>query len=225
MTGNVMRVTSGNAPPGLNPPRQARSREALRKILAAAEDVLADTGIDDFTMAVVAERAGMSVGAIYRRFEGKEQLLNAVKDRMLSRLEDDLAGALDAATGGLRDVVQAFTRTLADDGAHTPVVTQLVWQSEGVHGHGRFRQALENAQRRFLDAATAHLAEVRRANPEEALVIVFRTIIAARAHRKLTWDVWPDGIGWDRWSEEVADMALLYLTTPGDPADRVRRPR
>jgi hypothetical protein len=29
---------------------------------------------DNFTMAVVAERAGVSVGTMYRRFTGKEQL-------------------------------------------------------------------------------------------------------------------------------------------------------
>jgi AcrR family transcriptional regulator len=36
-------------------------------MLAAAEDVLTADGFDEFTMTAVAERAGVSVGAIYRR--------------------------------------------------------------------------------------------------------------------------------------------------------------
>jgi AcrR family transcriptional regulator len=59
-------------------PLQAGSRKALRKMLAVAEDVLTADGFDEFTMTAVAERAGVSVGAIYRRVGGKEQLLAAV---------------------------------------------------------------------------------------------------------------------------------------------------
>jgi AcrR family transcriptional regulator len=66
-------------------------------MLAAAEDVLTADGFDEFTMTAVAERAGVSVGAIYRRVGGKEQLLAAVKDRLLSQLEEDLAERLHSA--------------------------------------------------------------------------------------------------------------------------------
>jgi len=43
---------------GPREPRQARSREAQRRILEAAEEALAADGFDDFTMAAVAERSG-----------------------------------------------------------------------------------------------------------------------------------------------------------------------
>jgi AcrR family transcriptional regulator len=66
-------------------------------MLAVAEDVLTADGFDEFTMTAVAERAGVSVGAIYRRVGGKEQLLAAVKDRLLSQLEEDLAERLHSA--------------------------------------------------------------------------------------------------------------------------------
>ena len=99
--------SSGNAastPPGVRPPVQARSRKALQKVLAAAEEVLAADGFDEFTMTAVAERAGVSVGAIYRRFDSKEQLLAAVKDRLLSRLEEDLAERLSTADPSLTTI-------------------------------------------------------------------------------------------------------------------------
>jgi AcrR family transcriptional regulator len=81
----------------LRPPQQARSRAVLQKVLGAAEDVLALDGLDGFTIAAVAERAGVSVGGLYRRFTGKEQLLAAVKDRLLTRLETRLSEALASA--------------------------------------------------------------------------------------------------------------------------------
>ena len=74
-SGTVLRVS---APHGFHPPQQARSRASLRKVLASAEHVLSTGGIDEFTIAAVAEHAGVSVGAIYRRFTGKEQLLRAL---------------------------------------------------------------------------------------------------------------------------------------------------
>lgn len=210
-----MCVVSENAPLGFRPPRQARSRAALRRILESAEQELVATGFDDLTMAAVAERAGMSVGAIYRRFEGKEQLLSAVKDRLLTRVEDDITAALDAADDGLPEVVGAFTRALADGfsaGAH--VIPHVVGGARPVGSSERSRRALENIQRLFLEATTAHLDEVRRADPAAALTVAVRTITAACIHRAVIGRNTPDGLSWDRWCDQVADMATLYLTTP-----------
>ena len=60
-------------------PRQARSRETLRRVLRAAEDIVAADGADDLTISGVAQRADVSVGSIYQRFGSKEQLLTALR--------------------------------------------------------------------------------------------------------------------------------------------------
>ncbi len=192
----------------------------MQRILVAAEQVLAATGFDELTMAAVADRAGLSVGAIYRRFEGKEQLLNAVKDRLLTRMEDDITTALETVEGGLPEVVDAFTRALADGmsaGAH--VIPHVVGKARTTESSERSRRALEHIERLFLDATTAHLGEIRRAEPMTALLVAFRTIIAGCIHRTVTLHAWPDGISWNRWAEQVADMATMYLTSP-DRGDR-----
>ena len=56
-------------------PQQRRSRAALARIVEAAEHLLRTNSIADFSMAAVAEAAGMPVGNIYRRFRGKDDLL------------------------------------------------------------------------------------------------------------------------------------------------------
>ncbi|MFK0136666.1 TetR/AcrR family transcriptional regulator [Streptomyces murinus] len=208
-------MTSGNASPGFHPPQQARSRAALQRILVAAERELATAGAEEFTMAAVADRAGLSVGAIYRRFENKEQLLGAIKDRLLNQVEQSIVAALEAVDGGLSEVVDAFTRALADSfsaGAH--VLPQVAGNRRAAGSPERSRKALANIEQIFLNATIVHAKEIRRAEPVTALVIAFRTITASCVHRVLTSHVWPDGISWSHWSRQVADMATAYLTSP-----------
>ncbi len=75
-------------------PQQERSRAALAKIVQAAEKILRKDGIDGFSMAAVAEAADLPVGNIYRRFEGKDELLQAIKHDVTSRIEMAVAARL-----------------------------------------------------------------------------------------------------------------------------------
>jgi AcrR family transcriptional regulator len=211
-------VSQDEALLGLRPPQQARSRAVLQKVLVAAEEVLGGAGPDDFTIAAVAERAGVSIGALYRRFTGREQLLNAVKDRLLSRLEGDVAAALDAAEPSLAGVVEAYIGAMVGGfSAGTHLYPYLADGEPGSESYERGSRALATMQRCFLDAAAPHVAEVRRSDPMTALVTVSRTLAGATIHRTLTFRQSPDGISWARWAEEVADMAVLYLTTVAGP--------
>jgi len=75
-------------------PQQERSRAALAKIVQAAEKILRKDGIDGFSMAAVAESADLPVGNIYRRFKGKDELLQAIKHDVTSRIEMAVAARL-----------------------------------------------------------------------------------------------------------------------------------
>ena len=69
------------------PPQQERSTRVLLKVLEAAETILRRDGAEGLTMPAVALEAGVSVGGIYRRFQTKQDLLRAIKDRHLARSE------------------------------------------------------------------------------------------------------------------------------------------
>lgn len=56
----------------------ARNAEAL---LAAADELIAEIGIDSVTMDAVASRAGVGKGTVFRRFESREGLMAAVLNR------------------------------------------------------------------------------------------------------------------------------------------------
>src|SRR5690349_1800458 len=100
--------------PEFRPPQQARSRAALQRLLASAEHVLINDGPDELTIARVAEHAGVSVGGVYRRFAGKEQLIDAVKQALAERLEHSVATALQNAGPSLQGVVAALATALSN---------------------------------------------------------------------------------------------------------------
>jgi AcrR family transcriptional regulator len=63
------------------PPRQARSRESLRRLLAAAESVFDKYGLEGATLPRIARAAGLSAASVYRRFRDKDALIRAVFSR------------------------------------------------------------------------------------------------------------------------------------------------
>lgn len=79
------------APP---PPRrfkQSRSRASYERILAAALELYAERGFHATRTPDIAERAGMSVGGLYRYFRDKHQVFREIVHRGLesNRLEQD----------------------------------------------------------------------------------------------------------------------------------------
>jgi AcrR family transcriptional regulator len=79
-----------------NPPTQARSRARLRLVLDAADDVLADEGAEAFSTTRVAEVAGVPVGSVYRFFDDKGAIAEALAVRYW-RDFDELVAAIAIA--------------------------------------------------------------------------------------------------------------------------------
>lgn len=108
-------------PEGPRPPQQRRSEATLARILGAAKALLATRDLDDITVEDIAREAGVSVGSLYTRFKGKDELLthllDATQREQLGRLEEvlaaerwagvNLAGRLD----WLVETLQASART------------------------------------------------------------------------------------------------------------------
>ena len=72
----------GAPPYHVRPPKQERSRKTLRRIVAAARQIIAEEGVEAATVSRVVQRAGSSVGSFYARFEGKEDLLRYLEERV-----------------------------------------------------------------------------------------------------------------------------------------------
>ena len=208
-----MVVDPGPVKSGVRPPQQARSRAALQRLFASAEHVLVNEGLDEFTIARVAEHAGVSVGGVYRRFASKEQLIDAVKHELLTRLESAVTNALDSAQPSLAGIVDAFTgalsQTLAESGRIIPAILADGRSADAPEQGLRIATGL---QQRFFDAAAPYREQIRHEKPATALTVAFRSVIAAGVHRAAITPWWPDGLTWQQWACEIADMTTAYLT-------------
>lgn len=77
------------------PPMQERSRESLRRMLDAAEVVLAKHGLEGTTLPRIAKRAGVSPANVYRRFRDKDALMAAVFERIRKRSAAETTAQFD----------------------------------------------------------------------------------------------------------------------------------
>ena len=77
--------------PRTEPRGEARADARRRQILDAAEACFRARGFHAATMAEIATAAGLSVGQIYRFFENKEALIEAICDLQMDELRDTVA--------------------------------------------------------------------------------------------------------------------------------------
>lgn len=82
-------LRAGDGAPGVplvrTEPVQERSSARIDALLDAAATVVDEIGFDRLTTAMVAERAGASIGTVYRYFPDRIVLLQALRDRALTR--------------------------------------------------------------------------------------------------------------------------------------------
>lgn len=78
-------------------PQQERSRESLRKLLKAAAEVLGQHGVDGTTIPRIAQHAGLTPGAVYRRFRDKDALLETAIMGILERQDERLKSGMTPA--------------------------------------------------------------------------------------------------------------------------------
>lgn len=109
-----------------NEPVQARSTARLASLLDAAAAAIDHVGFERLTTAMVAERAGASIGTVYRYFPDRISVLQSVAARAIGRFSDraratlaarDLPTWWDAIDALIDDGVDAF--------AHEPAFAAL----------------------------------------------------------------------------------------------------
>jgi AcrR family transcriptional regulator len=85
----------------VSPLRQQRREGTIDGIVAAALEILVEEGYEALTIARLAERVEYTVGALYRYFASKDDLMVAVQERVLQTVQGDLQKALALIDGDL----------------------------------------------------------------------------------------------------------------------------
>jgi AcrR family transcriptional regulator len=99
----------------INTPVQARSNARVTALLDAAAKVVHDKGYEDLTTANVAEAAGASIGTVYRYFEDRVKVLEALAIRNLERADRRFLDALEQVKGSApNDAINVMFETYLD---------------------------------------------------------------------------------------------------------------
>lgn len=197
-------------------PRQARSAATLARVLQAAEEIASSAGLDEMAITAVAERAGVSVGTIYRRFEGKEQLVNALTERMLERREQYVAGRLRTAEPSLGGVLHAFADALLQSFADNSNLFSELLRARTAAAVDRGARTITEIHRQLIEAATPYAAEIMRSDPERALDIAARVILGSCFHNSVRPDAVTGEAAQRQYANDLGDTAIAYLLTPDD---------
>lgn len=68
-----------------NQPRQERAKRTYEAILVAAAELLVEVGVERISTNLIAERAGITVPALYRYFPNKYAVLHALGAKLMDR--------------------------------------------------------------------------------------------------------------------------------------------
>jgi AcrR family transcriptional regulator len=81
-------------------PTQERAKARVERILAAASELIAETGSDAVRMTEVAARAGIPIGSLYQYFPDKAAILRTLALRFMDRVREGLRDGLAGITDG-----------------------------------------------------------------------------------------------------------------------------
>ncbi|GAA2332995.1 TetR/AcrR family transcriptional regulator [Streptomyces kunmingensis] len=196
-------------------PQQARSAATLARVLEAAEEIAVSAGLEELTISGVADRAGVSVGTIYRRFEDKEQLVNALTERMLDRREEYVADQLRKAEPSLCGVMDAYAHALLRSFTDSTNLFPALLRARGTKPPDHGGRTITEIHRLLLEAATPYEDEIRHSDPQAALDTAARAVLGACFHNSVRPDPVIGDVAQRRYADELSDMAIAYLVTPG----------
>ena len=185
-------------------PKQARSRASTERLLQAAETVLEERGLDGATIPRIASKAGLTPGAVYRRFKDKDALLQQVTLNLLESGNRNVQKYLvpEQAKGTpLPVLIDRIVTSVLYSHRKKGRLVRALRDFAVDHPNAAFRKkvdALEKEQvRRILDYLGVHSAEIKHHDPK--LALSFGIMLVFFAIRELIISANSDM--WESWAE------------------------
>lgn len=201
-----------------NPPRQARSAARVELLLDVAEAVFEEVGYDATTTNLVASRAGVPVGTLYRWFPDKAALAEALADRYLERLlalYGELLTDIDPAErigDFLRRVMQRFIAETADHRALPALLVAAMVPGGRSAAGERLRAGLEGHIQGLIALRVPGIPDDIRDRAAEVVVTLAHLVIAEAASARGDAEA-------DVLTGEYIDVLLAYLEAKFPSAD------
>ncbi len=199
-------------------PVQARAAQRVEALLDAAAGVVVEHGIEHLTTALVAERAGASIGTVYRYFPDRVAVLVALAERNLERMRYAVGRVLAQPHSSWTDATDAVIGAMIDTFREVPSFRSLR-TGEGLDLGPVARQPVAPL---FAEVIAAYVAERWSIDVDEArhadLVLAIGTLDAL-----VTYAFLHDPHGDPRYLELGRACAMHHLVNAfGEPEDRSR---
>ena len=195
----------------IRPPKQSRSKRTLERIVEASLELLATEGLSGMTVHRVVAKANSSVGSFYARFDGKDELLDYLGERVwteaLERWETTLE-TRDWSTLDVAEVVEGAVGLLIDaQRSRSAYLKALDWASgRQSDAYEAFRTELLRSLRLLI---LQHRDEIAHDDPELAVRLGLRAVLGiVDAEFRAVQDRLPR----DVLIEECRSMLTGYLT-------------
>ena len=206
--------------PVLREPKQERSRRSFERVQDAALALLVERGPDAFTLAEVCTRADASMGAIYNRVNGKDDLIRLIHEREMARVDRDTEQTLqatDVQNGQLRDLVaeliDGVTVLLRRDAEVLRPFMLLAATDSQIARRGRQSASLMTSL--FVGLLSKRRGEIRHPDPVAAIEWCFTivySVIARRLGLGSTMEGANDSGDWDELIVNLTDTVTAYLS-------------
>ena len=153
-----------------SPPRQERARATYERLLDVAGGLLAEVGVEGISTNLICARAGMTPPALYRYFEDKYAVLEALGGRLMDRQNQVLFAWLDRhAPFGLRALGDATLELLQATAAITASEPGAIWTLRALRATPRLAHVRIQSHRLVTDRMVAAYAPYLPNIPPEVL--------------------------------------------------------
>ena len=202
----------------LRPPRQARSRATLDRLLAAAVELLAERRFERSPVSEIVARAGSSVGAFYTRFADKAALLHHLDERLFEGVREQWDTFLDPrrwqgvpAAEIVSQLVHLLVRKRRRNRGLLRALALYARDRPDPRFLARAERLTAHAQRRWRSLLLARRHELGHPRPARAIRTGLYMVDAAIREAVLFPEVAPLHLSDAALARELTDAYLAYL--------------
>jgi len=202
----------------INIPKQDRSRASFERVLDTAVEILKERGYEGFTLQDVSRRSRTSIGSIYCRVKGKDELFQAVQEHALAKIDSEIRDILDPDKwSNVRPQKQVYflVREIAEHlRRHTPILRAFISREAAdpvVRKRGKESHSL--VAERFRALLMHHADQFSHPDPGHAVSFCFDLTFAAIAKHLDLDTITPsqDGAQWNQLIDDLGRVNALYL--------------
>jgi AcrR family transcriptional regulator len=179
-------------------PQQERSRESLRKLQKATAEVLGQHGVDGTTIPRIAQHAGLTPGAIYRRFHDKDALLEATILGILERQEERMKTGLTPEAASqiplpvfAEQVIGGMVLSYRVNAALLRAMRTFVQSRASSPFYKKAMKTESRSFERVVELFMAHRKDIKHPDPRTAISLAFMMVSSTL----FDWVVMPLDVG------------------------------